>query len=87
MHECMRRDSTFRPPVQMMLLDNLIHSDLHPGNILVRLMPPGSLMGLLYDSLESVKRSRFVSGTQAGVCLWYEMRCIYEWHTLCCLQA
>ena len=59
---------------QMMLLDNLIHSDLHPGNILVRLMPPGSLMGALYGGLEGVKRSRYVSAqatcsaATAGAC-------------------
>lgn len=34
---------------QMMLVDNLIHSDLHPGNILVRLDPPdGALTGSLW---------------------------------------
>ena len=25
---------------QMLLVDNMVHSDLHPGNILVRLEPP-----------------------------------------------
>ena len=25
---------------QMLLVDNMVHSDLHPGNILVRLDPP-----------------------------------------------
>ncbi|GBF99975.1 hypothetical protein Rsub_12668, partial [Raphidocelis subcapitata] len=34
--------------LQMMLVDNLIHSDLHPGNILVRLEPPTGLLGLAY---------------------------------------
>lgn len=34
--------------LQMMLVDNLIHSDLHPGNILVRLDPPNGLLGLVY---------------------------------------
>lgn len=35
----------------MMLVDNLIHSDLHPGNILVRLEPPSGLLGLAYKAL------------------------------------
>ena len=26
--------------LQMLLVDNMVHSDLHPGNILVRLDPP-----------------------------------------------
>jgi predicted unusual protein kinase regulating ubiquinone biosynthesis (AarF/ABC1/UbiB family) len=40
--------------VQMMLVDNLIHSDLHPGNILVRLEPPQGLLGLAYKTLRSL---------------------------------
>jgi len=43
--------------LQMMLVDNLIHSDLHPGNILVRLNPPAGLVGLVYQGLEAVKNS------------------------------
>jgi predicted unusual protein kinase regulating ubiquinone biosynthesis (AarF/ABC1/UbiB family) len=39
---------------QMMLVDNLIHSDLHPGNILVRLEPPQGLLGLAYKTLRSL---------------------------------
>ena len=35
----------------MMLVDNLIHSDLHPGNILVRLNPHKGLLGLVYHAL------------------------------------
>jgi len=42
--------------LQMMLMDNLIHSDLHPGNILVRLAPPsGGLVGALYSVLDELK--------------------------------
>ncbi|KXZ44199.1 hypothetical protein GPECTOR_71g560 [Gonium pectorale] len=41
--------------LQMMLVDNLIHSDLHPGNILVRLDPPGGLLGVLYGALERIR--------------------------------
>lgn len=41
----------------MMLVDNLIHSDLHPGNILVRLAAPaGGLVGALYSGLDDLKR-------------------------------
>ncbi|GIL81924.1 hypothetical protein Vretimale_1497 [Volvox reticuliferus] len=42
--------------LQMMLVDNLIHSDLHPGNILVRLDPPGGLLGLLYSGLDKIRQ-------------------------------
>ncbi|GIL43854.1 hypothetical protein Vafri_1448 [Volvox africanus] len=42
--------------LQMMLVDNLIHSDLHPGNILVRLDPPGGLLGLLYSGLDRIRQ-------------------------------
>ena len=38
-------DPSLTPPTsyllaQMLLVDNMVHSDLHPGNILVRLDPP-----------------------------------------------
>ena len=59
----------------MMLVDNLIHSDLHPGNILVRLNPPKGLLGLVYHALGAAQdkvrggdgRWRG-QGAQAGVC-------------------
>jgi predicted unusual protein kinase regulating ubiquinone biosynthesis (AarF/ABC1/UbiB family) len=38
----------------MMLVDNLIHSDLHPGNILVRLEQPHGLVGLAYKALNAL---------------------------------
>ncbi|GFR39830.1 hypothetical protein Agub_g324 [Astrephomene gubernaculifera] len=41
--------------LQMMLVDNLIHSDLHPGNILVRLDPPAGLLGLIYSGLDRLR--------------------------------
>ena len=34
-----------RTMLHMMVVDNLVHSDLHPGNILVRLEPPGGALG------------------------------------------
>ena len=36
----MRKDLHFFGWAQMLLVDNMVHSDLHPGNILVRLDPP-----------------------------------------------
>ncbi len=39
----------------MMLVDNLIHSDLHPGNIYVRLEPPAWLLGAAYRTLDIVR--------------------------------
>ena len=46
---CVRASSSH---YQMMLVDNLIHSDLHPGNILVRLNPPKGFLGLVYRLLD-----------------------------------
>ncbi|GAX81695.1 hypothetical protein CEUSTIGMA_g9123.t1 [Chlamydomonas eustigma] len=43
--------------LQMMLVDNLIHSDLHPGNILVRLNPPKGLLGIMYRAIGGIKAS------------------------------
>lgn len=34
-----------RTMLHMMLVDNLIHADLHPGNILVQLKPRGGKAG------------------------------------------
>lgn len=34
-----------RTMLHMMVVDNLVHSDLHPGNILVRLEPAGGALG------------------------------------------
>jgi len=39
---------------QMMLVDNLIHSDLHPGNILVRLEQPHGLVGVAYRAVTAL---------------------------------
>jgi aarF domain-containing kinase len=44
----------------MMLVDNLIHADLHPGNILVQLDVPKGLLGLAYDALASIAGSAFL---------------------------
>ena len=41
----------------MMLVDNLIHSDLHPGNILVRLEVPRGLLGLAYKGVNALTGS------------------------------
>lgn len=38
----------------MMLVDNLIHSDLHPGNILVRLEQPHGLVGVAYNAVNAL---------------------------------
>lgn len=35
--------------LKMMLEDNLIHADLHPGNIMVRLQPPPGIKSLAYE--------------------------------------
>lgn len=40
--------------MQMMLVDNLIHSDLHPGNILVRLEQPHGLVGVAYKAVTAL---------------------------------
>eukprot|EP00775_Hariotina_reticulata_P012053 gene12053-12195_t len=55
--------------LQMMLVDNLIHSDLHPGNILVRLEPPRGLLGVAYSTLNQLARS-FAALDGANVAQW-----------------
>jgi aarF domain-containing kinase len=40
--------------LQMMLVDNLIHSDLHPGNILVAVEPPRGPFNMLRKVLDVV---------------------------------
>lgn len=52
--------------VQMMLLDNLIHSDLHPGNILVKLEPPAGLLGLAYAAMQKLHQSADISSVNRG---------------------
>ena len=41
--------------LKMMLADNFVHADLHPGNILVRLDPPRSLLARLLPPLRRPK--------------------------------
>ncbi len=48
------RLSYLTPPLSPQV-DNLIHSDLHPGNILVRLNPPKGLMGIVYGMMDLAK--------------------------------
>ena len=50
-----------RVMLQMMLKDNFIHSDLHPGNILVRLEPPANPL-LRSASRVSSKLRQWASG-------------------------
>jgi aarF domain-containing kinase len=43
-----------RTMLHMMVVDNLVHSDLHPGNILVTLKPKGGALGnSLYSTLQT----------------------------------
>lgn len=50
-----------RVMLQMMLKDNFIHSDLHPGNIMVRLEPPANPL-LRSASHLSCKLRQWASG-------------------------
>ena len=47
-----------------MLVDNFIHSDLHPGNILVRLNPPKGFLGLVFSLLDIAQGSGKVKGRE-----------------------
>ena len=48
--------------LHMLVVDNLIHSDLHPGNILVRLKPVGGAAGaFVMNALKSLSNSLGVS--------------------------
>ena len=93
LHEAAPCRNLPQPPLQpqMMLVDNLIHSDLHPGNILVRLAPPTSgLMGLVFSALDAIKEAPKVGrgglgglgpGAWArGDCAWRVLR-LHPWTT------
>ena len=59
--------------LQMMLKDNFIHSDLHPGNIMVRLEPPANAVLQAVSQLSSRVRQ------------WATGKC---WHYICmCLRV
>ena len=52
--------------LQMMLVDSLVHSDLHPGNILVRLERPRGLLGLADAAVARVLGAAGGGGGGAG---------------------
>lgn len=73
--------------MQMMLIDNLIHSDLHPGNILVRLNPPASgLLSVVFEALDKVKVSNQVGATCRALEV-HRDSCSSVAHMCVCLQA
>lgn len=42
----------------MLLLDNFVHSDLHPGNIMIKFVKPASAMLLFKNALKAVFQSK-----------------------------
>ncbi|KAJ3559965.1 hypothetical protein NM688_g2 [Phlebia brevispora] len=44
--------------LNMLLLDNFVHSDLHPGNIMIKFVKPPSTLLLLKNALKALLKSR-----------------------------